>query len=145
MQRDFLISITGRQFNGQESDSIELTTMGAFFKRAGKHYISYREEDTENDSHVLTTLRVDGENQVTLIRSGSLHSKIILEKNKRHLCHYETVAGDMMIGVFTTAIRSQLTEKGGRLSFQYALDVNSEFVSDNDIEITIKEAQNKDV
>lgn len=145
MQQDFLISITGRQFNGLDSDSIELTTTGAYFKRAGKHYISYREENTENDGHVLTTLKVDGEQQVTLIRSGSLHSKMILEKNKRHLCHYDTGVGEMMIGVFTTAIHSQLNDKGGRLSFQYALDINSEFVSNNDIEITVKEAQHKDV
>ena len=42
-------------------------------------------------------------------------------------------------------LHSNLTDEGGKLEVRYTLDINSNLSSSNEILITIKEAENKDV
>ena len=46
-----------------------------------------------------------------------------------------------MIGVDAKAVRSTLGEDGGDLYFSYTLDVNSSFLSENEVFINIKEME----
>ena len=85
------------------------------------------------------------ENRVTLIRGGIQGTRLILEKGKRHLCQYDTGYGTFMVGVFTSSIRCRLGEKGGSIDVNYTLDINSDLSSINEISITVKEAEQKDV
>ena len=87
----------------------------------------------------------DQENRVTLIRGGMDGTRLILEKGKRHLCQYDTGYGSLVVGVFTSTLRSSLGEKGGRVDINYTLDINSDLSSINEISITVKEAEQKDV
>ena len=83
---------------------------------------------------------MDGNRRVTLIRNGQQRSRLILEKGKRHLCHYDTGFGTMMVGVFADRIKSDLDDSGGSLEVSYSLDINSGLKSLNEIFINIKEA-----
>ena len=51
----------------------------------------------------------------------------------------------MMIGVFTSSVKSELNDLGGNLEVNYTLDVNASLSSLNEISITVKEANKKDV
>ena len=53
-------------------------------------------------------------------------------KKKQH-CHYNTPYGELMIGVFTHSIVNELNESGGSLYLKYTIDINSSYVSDNEI------------
>ena len=75
---------------------------------------------------------------MTLIRSGGQRSRLVLEKGKRHLCHYDTGLGSLMVGVFAQSIRSDLTDAGGTLDVSYSLDINSGLNSMNEIFVDIK-------
>ena len=44
----------------------------------------------------------------------------------------------MRIGVHTNAIESQLDETGGNLVLKYTIDMNSAYMSENEIYMTIK-------
>jgi uncharacterized beta-barrel protein YwiB (DUF1934 family) len=146
MQENYLISIKGRQRVDDETGEVELTTFGTYVRRGESRYIVYKEYTSENKNKTRTSiLKVDGGDKVTLMRGGEDNTRLILERGKRHLCQYDTEFGNMMIGVFTSRVQSELDDLGGKLEVSYTLDINSSLSSQNEIFITIKEANNTDV
>jgi uncharacterized beta-barrel protein YwiB (DUF1934 family) len=142
MRKDVLISIKGTvTAEGGAPDVIELITAGRYYNKDGSYYISYKESETTGFEGVTTTLRVEGDSCVTLTRSGQSSSSLILEKGRRHLCHYDTGFGQLMVGVSGCRIRSRLDDGGGEVTFNYALDINSSLVSQNEVYISVREAQ----
>ncbi|MBW7571604.1 DUF1934 domain-containing protein [Caproiciproducens faecalis] len=146
MLENYLISIIGRQKIDDETGEIELTTLGSYVKKGNSQYIVYKEYDADNHNAAQTSvLKVDGNSKVTLMRGGADSTRLILENGKRHLCQYDTGFGNMMVGVFTSRVKSSLGEMGGNLEVNYTLDINSNLSSLNELFITVKEANNKDV
>jgi uncharacterized beta-barrel protein YwiB (DUF1934 family) len=141
MKKDVLISIKGTVIpEGAAPDIIELITAGRYYNKEGSYFISYKESETTGFEGVTTTLKVEGDSCVTLTRSGASNSSLVLEKGRRHLCHYDTGFGDLMVGVSGCRINSRLDDGGGELTFNYSLDINSSLVSQNEVYISVKEA-----
>ena len=138
--KEYVIEIISSLKNEYEEDKLEVTTMGNFTKHQDDYKISYN-ENSEGGMTGKTSLTVHGNRQITLVRTGGMATRLILEKGQRHLCHYDTGYGEMMVGVFTDRIDSSLSETGGELKFNYSVDINSEFSSNNEISIKVKEAQ----
>lgn len=139
MQENYLISIVGTQEIDGETDRIELTTVGTYVHKGSSRYIVYHEFNEDFPSGKVTSiLKVEDEKRVTLIRSGGQRSRLVLEKGKRHLCHYDTGLGSLMVGVFAQSIHSDLTDAGGTLDVSYSLDINSGLNSMNEIFVDIK-------
>ncbi|MCY1712652.1 DUF1934 domain-containing protein [Caproiciproducens galactitolivorans] len=146
MLENYLISIKGRQRIDDETGEVELTTLGSYVRKGDSQYIVYKEYDTENSNAAKTSvLKVDGNKKVTLMRGGADRTRLILESGKRHLCQYDTGFGNMMVGVFTSKVKSELGDLGGKLEIYYTLDINSNLSSLNELFITVKEANKKDV
>lgn len=145
MKENYLISILGRQNMDGETGEVQVTTLGSYVKKGNNRYITYKEYDSEeNGKPVTSVLKVEGNNKVTLMR-GADSTRLVLENGKRHLCQYDTGYGNMMIGIFTSQLHAHLTDEGGELEVRYTLDINSNLSSSNEILITIKEAEKKDV
>ena len=141
MRKDVLINIKGTVMpEGAAPDVIELLTAGRYYSRDGKYYIVYQESEATGFKGATTTLKVEGEDSVTMTRSGPSRTRLILERGRRHLCHYETEEGDILLGVSGCRIHSQLDDLGGELRFDYSLDVNSSLVSRNEVTISVREA-----
>ncbi|MCR5653026.1 MAG: DUF1934 domain-containing protein [Ruminococcus sp.] len=138
---NYLISVTGIQEVDGEKDEIELTTVGSYMINSrGNTYIGYKEYDEENPAiSSNNVVKVERDDKVTIIRNGGQQTRLILEKGKRHQCHYRTIMGDLMIGVFTDSIKNELNDKGGKLHVSYELDFNNEFISKNEFYIDVKE------
>ncbi len=146
MQENYLISIRGKQKVDDETGEVELTTLGSYVRRGDSRYIVYKEYTSEDSNQTRTSiLKIDGSSKVTLMRGGEDRTRLILESGKRHLCQYDTEFGNMMIGIFTSRVQSDLNDLGGNLEVSYTLDINSSLSSQNDIFITIKEAGKNDV
>lgn len=146
MREDYLISIVGKQNVDGETGEITLTTLGSYITKGNSRFIVYKEYDAESSrAPVTSVLKVEGNDTVTLMRGGNGHTRLILEKGKRHQCRYETDFGSMMVGIFTSSVHSRLHEKGGELEVNYTLDINSDLSSINEIFVTVKEANSKDV
>ena len=141
-----LISIKGTVFSDNAPpDVIELVTAGRYIIKGGKKFISYKESEVTGLEGVTTTLKVEGDDSVTLIRNGAACTRLIIAKGRRQLCHYGTDYGDLMVGISGCHISSKLNEVGGELSFDYTLDVNSNTVSQNEVFISVREANTQDV
>jgi uncharacterized beta-barrel protein YwiB (DUF1934 family) len=139
MDDKYLINIIGIQTLDGEKDKIELTTGGSYIMKGDHAYIGYKEYDEDNPSVSSNNLiKVEGKDRVTVIRNNGKQTRLILEENKRHQCHYRTPMGDLMIGVFADIINSELNENGGSLHVKYSLDFNSDFISQNEFYIEVK-------
>ena len=78
----------------EDRDHIELMTRGSFTKKNGSYYISYKETQTIGFEGCTTTIKIaeDG-SRVALLRFGRANSQLLIERDRRNLCHYETEVG----------------------------------------------------
>ena len=143
MKKDVLISIKGIYSSEDDRDVIELFTTGTYYKKDGCYYICYDESRATGFEGSKTTLKVEQEKMVTLNRSGTANSQLIVEQGVRHQCHYDVGCGDLMVGVLGSRIKSSLNDEGGDLEVRYSLDINSMYASENEMYIHIKESAPK--
>ncbi len=140
MIKDICINIKSVQNSNDNKDVTELFTFGKLLKEKNKdgYRIYYEESDAMGFDGCNITLDVT-DNSVTLTRSGNAVSNLILERGKKHHCHYGTPYGEFMIGVRTDEIKNSVTDDGGDLYLKYTIDINSGFLSENEMFINIKE------
>ncbi|TCL43037.1 MULTISPECIES: DUF1934 domain-containing protein [Oscillospiraceae] len=141
MKKDVLISIKGVQRVEGQEEVIELMTVGNLYKKKDSYYLSYEETEATGFGGSKTTLRLEQDGRVTMLRSGAYRSHLIVEKGRRHQCVYDTGYGEMMIGVLGNQISSTLTDKGGNIQFKYSLDINTSLASENEVYIDVKECK----
>lgn len=140
MNEDYLIRITGIQESDGEKNSVELMTRGSFVRRGGSYYISYRETEATGYEGCTTTVKLDKLGKVSMLRYGPMPSQLVIEKGRRHICHYDTGQGSITMGIAADEIVADLTERGGSLRFSYNLDINANPFSKNTVNITVREA-----
>lgn len=117
----------------------ELVTSGRFRKtRDGKFIISYLDSEATGFEGSETEISVTGSELATIIRRGSSSSDLVIEPGKRHNCHYSTPYGEMVIGIYTHALNNGLDENGGSLYMKYTIDINTSYMSDNEIIMNVK-------
>ena len=144
MKNNALISIKGISGIGDDKDTLELITKGSYGVRNGITYIRYKENEASGMLGITTTLKIDNNNMVNLIRTGTSRSQLIIEQGKRHICYYDIGVGGIYVGVSSHEVKNNLTKTGGDLEFKYSLDVNSVLQSENHIFINVKELEEND-
>ncbi|NCC07260.1 MAG: DUF1934 domain-containing protein [Clostridia bacterium] len=141
MQENYIITINGTMEQDGESDSVKLMTRGSFIRKNNNFFISYNETEATGYKGCVTTVKVEnGGGKVSMLRFGPAPSQLIIEKGKRHVCHYETGTGALDLGIAADEIDMKLHDEGGRVKFSYLLDVDTQSVSRNIVDITVKPA-----
>lgn len=138
-ENNAIISIRGRQYYEDTSDSIELMTDGCFEKQGDAYLISYDETAVTGMDGTRTTILVEPDNRVTLTRIGDVIQSLIFEPGKRSNGHYSVENGDLMLTVDAGRIINRLSDQGGSLFVDYQLEINSQLMSKNNFLIKIKE------
>lgn len=142
MMKDVIINISGEQGIDNESDTIELTTVGRFGEKNGSYYLTYDEtEMLSAGGAVKTGIYIKPDKSVILQRTGSVESRLIVEEGKRSVCCYNTSAGELLIGIFGERVKTDLTPKGGEISMKYTIDSNLRLVSRNSVKISVREVK----
>ena len=149
MKEDFIIRIKSRseQFEHaqpvrvDEDDRIELMTYGSLVKKGDTYYITYKETETIGFAGCTTTIKIaaDG-SRVALLRFGPANAQLIIERDRRNICYYETEVGSLTLGVTGDGIECGLTEKGGTAKFSYLLDADDpiSIINRNTLEISVQ-------
>lgn len=118
-------------------DIMELITQGTYKPiRVGNAQgweISYEDTEATGFAGSTTTVSCIGDYLASMTRTGSADAHLVIEKDRRHHCHYGTEYGDMLLGVSASRIINHLSENGGALYFKYTIDVNSAFISENEV------------
>ena len=128
MKEDFIIRIKSRteQFDHMqpvrtgEDDRIEIMTYGSLVKKGDTYYITYKETQTIGFEGCTTTIKIaaDG-SRVAMLRFGPANAQLIVERDRRNICYYETEVGSLTLGVTGDGIDCKLTEKGGSAAFSF--------------------------
>lgn len=138
--RDYLIKIIGKQFVDGEEDVMEVETTGHYEEKDGIKYIHYKEyvEDDNGEGERDTLVKIEGDNLITIIRKGEHQSQLMLELDRQHQCYYQTPFGDIIIRVYTSVMKIDVDDSGGKVQAVYSLNFNGDFGSENEFLIEFK-------
>lgn len=145
MKKNAILKMRSIQKVGGESSETELLTDGIFSISKDVYTIKYKESEATGFEGSNTEMSCRGDEMATIKRTGSFNSQLILEMGKKHFCHYNTPFGNMIVGITTNTIKNTMTAVGGSVYLNYSVDVNSSFLSDNEIFIDISLSDEKPV
>ena len=149
LKEDYIIRIKSRteQFDHMqpvrtgEDDRIEIMTYGSLVKKGDTYYITYKETQTIGFEGCTTTIKIaaDG-SRVAMLRFGPANAQLIVERDRRNICYYETEVGGLTLGVTGDGIECALSEKGGTAAFSYLLDADDpiSIINRNTLEISVQ-------
>lgn len=137
MEKNVTIRLTSVNTVDGDASRTDLTTAGKLKSLDGGYMLEYEESEVTGFKGSTTYLSVFGSELVNLRRVGTAPSDLILEKSKKHHCHYGTPYGEFIMGIYTHGIVNNMDENGGELYFKYTVDINSGYVSDNEVYITV--------
>ena len=137
MEENVLINMKSVQSVYDDRTETELVTSGRMTISDGLYSISYDDSEATGFPGSTTNIVVRGSEYASVSRTGATVSDLVMETGKKHHCHYETPYGTMNIGVYTHVIENFLEEKG-TIYMQYTIDINSGYISDNEIILKIK-------
>ena len=127
-----IISIKGVQrYENADPDTMELVTAGRLEREGNSYTLSYQE---------LTTFQIEPE-RITLMRVGEFNSQMVFQEGRRHMSMYNTPYGAMTIGVNTRHLLSELTDRGGEIEIDYAIEIDHSVAGRNTFQINVKEAE----
>jgi uncharacterized beta-barrel protein YwiB (DUF1934 family) len=123
MEQAVVLSIVGRQaYADQEPDVVELVTEGIMLYRDGGWDIRYEESDLTGLTGVTTEFRVE-EGEITLTRSGKMHSQMIFREGVAHDSLYQMEFGALMLTVCATRVEADITPQGGTIDLTYNIEI----------------------
>lgn len=138
MKKNIMISLVSIQWQNNEKSETELLTKAKFSHENGFDVISYEDTSATGFEGSVTIIKLEGEKSASIIRRGTANSALSLEIGRKHFCQYGTPYGNFQIGVYTQAIENTINNNG-RIYLKYTLDLNSSYLSDNEIIITVQD------
>lgn len=139
--KDVMIKIKGTQGLGNDKHVLELTCEGTLESRDGTFVLSYFENTVVKGESIETVLTADKNGAITLERKGALSSKLLIEEKVRNNCFYSVPEGTLSLGIFGKEVKTSLTDAGGSIKMVYTVDADMRLISENTVEITIRERQ----
>lgn len=134
-----LITIRGLQTDS-EGEAIEFMTEGTMRKSDDDFIISFSDNQILGSSESVKTRVTAHKNEKVIIeRGGGVNSKLVIEKGSRTNCLYSIPQGDLTLGIFGKSIKNGITDNGGKLSLCYSVYTDAYPLSENTVEITVKE------
>lgn len=138
MTKDILLTITGLQYTKQddgEEQAIETITRGNYYKKSGKHYVSF-EETPDGENTAKSLIKFD-EDSFEMNRRGKYSVHMNFENGKKYITEYPTPFGNLIMGIDTKSFLIDEREDEIRVSIEYDLDMNYEFVAESRIDVVI--------
>ena len=139
MKQPVVLSIRGQQtYLGQDPEVIELVTEGTMEYRDGGWDLCYEESALTGLEGVTTTFRVLPD-QVTLTRTGKLHSEMVFRVGEVHDSLYRIEFGALMLSVMASRVETNITEEaGGVIGLTYAIEIEQTAAGVIDYHLDIK-------
>lgn len=138
MTKDVLLSIKGLYAEDNENqDSVETLSPAEFYIKEGVFYIFY--EEIIDGMAGITKSRIKySEKCFELTRKGEVSVHLLFEEGKKTLNTYQMPYGTLVVGLDTRKVSMDETEDEIKIHIDYAMEINYQQVSDNNIDIVIK-------
>ena len=133
-----LLRIRGEQyFDDIDPDETELMTDGTLEITPEELRLVYQESELTGMEGTTTTFSLKGP-QVILTRTGAVNSQMVFEEGRQHTSLYETPYGELSVDIQTSALRHNLSERGGILEIKYSIAVEHAATGRNSFKIRVK-------
>ena len=130
--------IRGEQyFDDVDPDATELVTEGTLELMEEGLRLTYQETSLTGMEGTTTTFEITGP-QVTLRRAGTVNSQMVFEEGRQHTSLYETPYGELSVDIQTSALRHNLSDRGGLLEIRYSIAVEHTVTRRNSFKIRVK-------
>lgn len=140
MKKDVIISIRGRQTPvDQDISKLEFVTEGKYYKKGNAYYVMYKESEVTGMDGTTTTLKIE-EDEITLMRFGSVNSQFIFRKGQKHVSYYDTEYGAFTVGVTAHHLNVSVDDNGGEIEVDYEIEIDNNKTGYNDFCMFIREA-----
>lgn len=126
------------QRENRDATESTLDTEIEYEKIRGERIIRYQETETTGMDGSTMELRIARDGMISIIRSGAYQTHLVVQKGKKHFCHYSTPFGEFPVGIAAKWVRNELTDEGGKLALRYTVDTCTTLISDNEIHIEVK-------
>ena len=139
LKNQWAMTLKSIQYDEDEKEETMLNTEILYYiDTNGERVISYQESETTGMEGSDMQLRISPDNMISIIRTGTYQTHLVVQTGRKHFCPYETPFGDFAVGISARFVRNKLTDEGGSLRLRYTVDANSTLLSDNEIWIDIK-------
>ena len=139
MKEQWIMTLKSIQREERDASESTLDTEIQYYTNEdGERVIAYEESETTGMEGSNMQLRIAKDGMISIVRTGTYQTHLVVQKGKKHFCHYETPFGEFAVGVSAKWVRNELTDDGGKLALRYTVDANSTLLSDNEIQIDIK-------
>ena len=133
-----VLSIRGEQyFDDADPDATELLTDGTMELTNQGLILRYQETALTGMEGTMTAFEVRGP-QVILTRSGKVNSQMVFEQGHQHTSLYETPYGALTVDIQTSALKHNLSERGGVMEIRYSIAVEHTVTGRNCFKIRVK-------
>ncbi len=140
MKKDVLVQVRGTQttrFGQNDSqETMESVTAGLYYERNGCCYLFYEECLGDLGDVVKNRMEIRPES-VKITKTGSIRACMNFELGKKNITFYQTAYGQIEVAFLTDIIQIETAEDFFRLYLRYELEMNRQYSSDNQIEITV--------
>ena len=137
--KDVIINIKSSQGLGADKTAIELKSEGSLSQDGGVFTLSYFEDTVIAGERISTTLSAYPGGKVVLKREGAISSELNIEEGVRNTCFYSVPEGSLTLGIFGKEVALDLESGGGSIKMVYTIDADMKLISENKIEINIRE------
>lgn len=140
MKKDVLIRVKGRQYDGDDSEEMEILTVGTCYEKNKSYYIIYEEILDGFDVSLKNVIKVskDG-SRIQVTKKGAIDTNMVFVPNEKSQFLYHTPYGDICIGTNVEDMASEITETRLFFSVTYSMEVNYTYVAHNVLTIEVTE------
>lgn len=130
-----LVHVTGMQFSPDiedGEDKIENVMPGSCQKIGDFYYIKYEEmqEGFTEKTNVLLKVKPG---YLEMVKKGLINVNMIIETGQMHQTDYTTPFGNLLFSIRGKNVAVCDDDKGIHVRAKYSMDVNYEYLSENDI------------
>ncbi len=141
MDKRIIINVKGKQKIGDEVSRTEFVTVGRYFEEDGIKRLEYEESKLLGLEGSTTYIEVKGDT-VSLMRSGSSTTHMIMRMGEKCLNRYSTPFGEIEMGVYPINLKCDMKEDKGVLDLTYQLDVEGTYASQNQLKVSYSQKDN---
>ena len=138
--RKAMVRVTGMQFSpdiADGEDAIESMIPGSCRKIGDLYYIKY-EELQEGFTAKTDVLLKAKPGYLEMIKKGLINVHMLIAAGETHQTNYTTPFGDLLFTIRGKNVAVCETEDGIQLRARYSMDVNYEYLSENDIRVEVE-------
>lgn len=135
------------QMNGQAAEPIDMFATAWYRYQPNRVEIGFTEnfDNSTEDDNVMTLITVLNNSVVTIQKHGFVETTMVLETERTHSAHYQTMLGFFEMRVSALRIEPSFHENGGRLRLVYLIGTGerSDSPATNVVQMDVRVAEDQ--